>query len=72
MSKNNKTGQRTRRQSKPTIIIVERHYEDNENNEKTETVWFHFSPDGAAEKVFKGIMDVFSRLNVKLSMARIT
>ncbi len=43
MSKNNKTGQRTRRQSKPTIIIVERHYEDNENNEKTETVWFHFS-----------------------------
>ncbi len=46
MSKNNKTGQRTRRQSKPTIIIVERHYEDNENNEKTETVWFHFFPDG--------------------------
>ncbi len=31
-----------------------------------------FFPDGAAEKVFKGIMDVFSRLNVKLSMARIT
>lgn len=69
MSKDNKTGQRTRRQSKHTKIIVEKHYEDNEN---TETVWFHFFPDGAAEKVFKGIMDVFSRLNVKLSMTRIT